>query len=144
MNEYGQLAKTHWETVLTTRMQELEDPEGFFTQLGEQVQEQITETTLALEAQTQFSADYLTQVGQRNTLRAQAREMVLHDLVYLPPETPEDDSPELAEDALVRSDGMPTDLTHPLWAASEDDTVTPEQFREQLTQWWATLETKTH
>lgn len=140
MNEYGRLAQSHWEAALPRRVASLSDPVGFFTDLGVEVQAQITETVLAMEAEVTLSTDYLTQVAQRNSLLEQARELVLADLVYLTPEenidhpSPTQDHPE------VRPDGMPTDLGHPLWAAVEDEAVTPEEFKVQLREWWQTLE----
>lgn len=141
MNEYGRLAMSHWEKFLPGRFSQLEDPRGFFTDLGEQVAQQVVETTIQLEAAESFDPDYLTQVGQRNALQAQARELVLADLVFLPSE--EDEPEPMVDHPAIGADGMPVDLSHPLWGDLEDDEISPEQFRERLTAWWATLEPTT-
>ena len=116
MNEYGQLARTYWRTALPSRCSALTD--AFFTDLGRQVAVAIA---------------------------AQARELVLADLVYLPPEVSQDQDPvgpvEPSE-AIIRPDGMPWDPEHPQWEAHRqlvDETLSQEQFDRMFRDWRATL-----
>ena len=80
MNKYGVRAKAHWEKYLPARTAALEDPQEFFTNLGEQVSDLVTATVEDLEvqhAQQIKEADYLTRVGLLTTLQQQAEEIAL-------------------------------------------------------------------
>ena len=144
MNEYGQLARTYWRTALPSRCSTLTD--AFFTDLGRQVAVAIADLAGELEAVAELSSSYLTRVGQLQAIAAQARELVLADLVYLPPEVSQDQDPvgpvEPSE-AIIRPDGMPWDPEHPQWEAHRqlvDETLSQEQFDRMLRDWRATLE----
>lgn len=84
MNRYGKLAMRTWQQGAPRRVAAIEDPTQFFTQLGEQVADQVEQIVLALEADLDPGLAYLDRVGQMNAIRAQAEEVALADLVYGP------------------------------------------------------------
>lgn len=139
MNRYGALARDHWKKHRPTRYQELEDPERFFTELGEQVADQVQQLTMSLESQQRAdlnSLPDLQRLGRLNAIRTQAEEITFAELVW-PPE-PEPQEPEIPSGQLEQlgatqdEDGalMPSDRQHPLWAlweASTTEDATPAQ-----------------
>ena len=82
MNRYGALAKEHWEKYAPSRVAALEDPEGFFTDLGEQIEAQVQAIALQLETSSPAQDEYLDRVAQLNGFRRQAEEIVLAETVY--------------------------------------------------------------
>lgn len=149
MNQYGQMAMKHWRRWLPSRFSMLEDPEGFFTDLGEQVAEQIVQTQLSLESQHRAelnaTEDYLTRVGLLNNIRAQAQEMVLDEMVWETPEPGTDLADEALEDPgsdlteWMDQTGMPWDRDHDLWRMSEDEAVSTQAFLTARRAWEASL-----
>ena len=82
MNRYGLIAREHWARHAPTRYATLEDPEAFFTQLGETAAAQIE--AIATELERTLPADLPDQerVGQLRAIQKQAEEVVLAELVY--------------------------------------------------------------
>lgn len=67
---------------MPARFAELEDPEDFFTELGETIERQVVVLVEELERQLTPTEDYLRRLGELNAVRSQAEESVLDDLVY--------------------------------------------------------------
>lgn len=85
MNHYGALALRHWETTRARELAQLENPDRFFTELGEQVAAEIQRRAQALEAP--MSEDYLANLGMLNEARAAAESEVLRELIFTEPQT---------------------------------------------------------
>lgn len=138
MNRYGQLARQHWMRWLPSRYAGLSDPQGFFTGLGEQVQAAIVDVEQGLEARADLAGlDYLDRLGRLNAIRAQARELVLTEMVYLAAEESDEGWEEPAHPLAAWMDpaGMPLDRDHPLWAMSEDPQVSVQEFAAASAAW---------
>jgi hypothetical protein len=86
MNRYGLMARQHWATWLPSRYAQIEDPEGFFTDLGRQVAERIDQLALQVAGDDQPGEGYLGKAGRLGQARRQAEEIVLAELVLLDPE----------------------------------------------------------
>lgn len=82
MNRYGVLAMEYWKKWAPTRYQGLEDPEVFFTDLGEQIQSQVLAILEPMERTIPMETPYLEKVGTMNAMRNQAEEVVLAEMVY--------------------------------------------------------------
>lgn len=99
MNQYGARAREHWEQHLPSRVAAMTDPEAFFEDLGEQVEEEIDQRARAIE--TQHAAEepagtsFLARAGQMGTARTVAEAEVLREMVLLAPETETDPGPEM-------------------------------------------------
>ncbi len=92
MNRYGQLAQEHWRRWLPTRYATIPNPEDFFSTLGQETEDQVFDLTDQLAGPDPLGEGYLEKVGRLNNARMRAEEIVLADLVLLPPE------PETLED----------------------------------------------
>jgi hypothetical protein len=94
MNHYGLKARQHWARHLPRRFAAIQDPDQFFTQLGNQAAEEISDLTLQLAGDDQPGEGFLVKMGRLNMARLRAEEMVLPQLILLPgePETEDPDS----------------------------------------------------
>lgn len=88
MNRYGVLAQQHWQKHLPKRFRTLPNPEQFFTELGEQVQERVDELMEA--ARPSLGPDYLSNLQALNTAKQTAESEALRELALLPAEDGED------------------------------------------------------
>jgi hypothetical protein len=122
MNEYGQMALDHWQRWLPQRFSQIEDPNSFFSTLGDQVATRIADMTLDLAGEDPPGETYMDKLGRLNNAAQRAREMVLPQMVLLDPETDEDDPQPQQTDA----DWVPMreDPNHPWWqqAMAEEQT----------------------
>ncbi len=90
MNRYGRLAHDHWKSTDPGRFSQIQDPDEFFSDLGETVEFQIQDQQLHLAGPDPATPEHgLEKVGRLNMARLQAEEVVLADLVWLTP--PEDE-----------------------------------------------------
>jgi hypothetical protein len=71
------------------------DPQTYFTDLGEQAAAEITGLWAQMRAQAGNppGEDYLHRVARLNALRKQAEEIVIAELILLPPESGPDAAP---------------------------------------------------
>lgn len=81
----------HWQEFLPGKFEELEDPEEFFAELGEQAAEEIDQLAGGLDAQyrDRDQAAYQDRVAQLETSRTQAEMEVSRDLLLVDPEDEE-------------------------------------------------------
>lgn len=93
MNKYARMLHKQWQTADPKFVESLPDPTAHFTQLGEQVSEEVLELLPSLEGTDPAGETYLQKVGRLNAARLQAEEIVLAE--YQPPtDSPEPDEPE--------------------------------------------------
>ena len=86
MNKYGAMAERHWRRWLPRRVATMDDPTSFFSDLGEEVSERISDLTMELAGDDPPGEKYLDKLGRLNMARLRAEEMVLPETVLLPPE----------------------------------------------------------
>jgi hypothetical protein len=86
MNQYAAMAERHWRRWLPSRVAAMDDPSSFFSDLGEEVAEQIEELTADLAGDDPPGETYMEKVGRLNMARLRAEENVLPEMVLLPPE----------------------------------------------------------
>lgn len=113
MNEYGRMALGHWRRWLPQRYSQIEDPNSFFSTLGDQVATRIADLTLDLAGEDLPGETFMQKQGRLNNAAQRAREMVLPEMVLLEPETDEDD-PEPQRTA-AEWVPMREDPNHPWW-----------------------------
>ena len=89
MNEYGAMARDHYRRWRPEAYAQITDPESYFTDLGDRVAQEIADLWAELRARAGNppGEGYLARVGRLNALRKQAEEIVLAELVLLPPES---------------------------------------------------------
>ena len=117
MNQYGAMARSHWERWLPQRYATITDPDSFFLTLGLETARQIDELATELAGDDQPGEGYLAKAGRLTAARSQAEEIILPQQVLLPPEpatseNPQDNDqpPGITERPLI------IDRSHPLWA----------------------------
>jgi hypothetical protein len=96
MNRYGATARDYFRDYLPTRYSQIENPDEFFRDLGQQIQDQIVDLTPELAGEDPAGESYLEKVGRLNAAEQMAAERVMADLVYS--QTPENDSEDLPEE----------------------------------------------
>ncbi|WP_245828047.1 TnpV protein [Sinomonas mesophila] len=98
MNKYGRQAETMWKLAAPARYAELEDPEAFFTGLGEQAMEMVLELETKIAGPDRPGEAYLEKVGRLNAARNQAEEIARAEILAPPeteePETETDEDPD--------------------------------------------------
>jgi hypothetical protein len=117
MNQYGAMARSHWARWLPQRYATIDDPDSFFSTLGQETARQIDELTAELAGDDQPGEGYLAKAGRLTAARSQAEEIILPQLVLLAPEPETSEDPE--ENDLPRPGGerpLIVDRSHPLWA----------------------------
>ena len=87
MNQYGTLAKKHWEKYLPKRFAQLADPDSFFSDLGDQIAERVQDLTEALAGKDPVDESYLDKLGRLNMARRDAEADVLREMALLEPES---------------------------------------------------------
>lgn len=98
MNRYATTAMTYFRDHLPTRYAEIEDPEEYFRDLGEQIQDQVTELAMSpeLTGPDQPGEGFLAKSGRLNAARNRAEEIVLNELLYS--QKPENEQTDLDEE----------------------------------------------
>lgn len=143
MNRYGILAREHWTTHAPSRVNQLENPDEFFTELGQQVSERVASPSAILEQEHQPSPNYLDQVGRLTAIRQQAEEVALKDLVWLAPDQVECDETEAASQELgelPRREDVERQIRHLQEDQSDPDSaLLTAVFEERLAQLQQTL-----
>jgi hypothetical protein len=86
MNHYGAMARRHWARWLPRQYAMIEDPDSFFTGLGNEASDRIAELAGEFEGSPPPGEGYLERVGRLGQARRQAEEIVLHEMILLEPE----------------------------------------------------------
>lgn len=94
MNKHGRHAMETMKNHDPASYAQIEDPEPYFTKLGEQIQERIGDLSLELMP-TRGSEPPLEYIGAVNMAKFRAREIVYQEMIYdsIPPEPEEMEDP---------------------------------------------------
>ena len=117
MNRYGAMARSHWARWLPQRYATINDPDSFFSTLGQDTARQIDELTAELAGDDQPGEGYLAKAGRLTAARNQAEEIILPQQVLLAPEPETSEDPE-ENDLPPAGTERPAVIgrSHPLWA----------------------------
>jgi hypothetical protein len=112
MNHYGRTAQRHWARWLPGRYARISDPDSFFSALGQEAARRIEDLAAELAGSNPAAENYLARAGRLTAARLQAEEIVLPELILLPPEPeagedPEPDQPAPAGRPMVIGRGHP-------------------------------------
>ena len=94
MNRYGAQAMRHWQTYDPAKYQAIEDPQTFFSELGDLAETQIQSLEHDLAGSDPPQESYLEKVGRLRMARLQAEEQVLAELILIPSALPEGQTSE--------------------------------------------------
>lgn len=81
MNQYGAMARRHWRMYLPDRYQKIADPEVFFTEMGEQISEQVHQIAAAIAGQDPQQETFMGKLGRLNMARLNVEEQVLREML---------------------------------------------------------------
>jgi hypothetical protein len=96
MNRYGATAQKYFRDFLPDRYSQIEDPEEFFQDLGQQIQDQITDLTPELAGEDPKGEGFLEKVGRLKAAEKLAAERVMAEMVYS--QVPENETEDLPEE----------------------------------------------
>jgi hypothetical protein len=117
MNRYGAMAQSHWARWLPQRYATINDPDSFFSTLGQETARQIEELAADLAGDDQPGEGYLAKAGRLTAARSQAEEIILPQQVLLAPEPEANEDPEETDPPPASEDRpLIVDRSHPLWA----------------------------
>ena len=106
-SQYSLMARRHWEQFRPRELAAMQDPTGFFTAKGQELQNAVITAQEALEETLEPATGYPARVCQLNQIRATAEQQVMAQLLP-PPEDDEDPdlppSPISAELTAIRQD----------------------------------------
>lgn len=86
MNRYGQMAWDHWRKWRPTTLSGIEDPETFFSTLGQQVEQQIDQLADQIAGPDRAGETPIQKIGRLREARMSAESEILRQEVLLPPE----------------------------------------------------------
>lgn len=89
MNPYGAIAAKHWKEWLPDRYNRIQDPDSFFSKLGEEIQVRVQELSRALAGDDPPGETYMQKLGRLNMAHQNAESQVLRGMALLEPENPE-------------------------------------------------------
>src|ERR1700690_2860987 len=72
MNRYGAMGRRHWARWLPKRYAAIEDPDSFFSAIGQEAARQIDELAAELAGDDQPGEGYLVKAGRVTAARGQA------------------------------------------------------------------------
>lgn len=81
MNGYGRSAQRTWQELAPMAYAEIEDPESYFAELGEQAADQVGDLTLQMQGPDLPNETYFQKVGRINAAKMQAEEIVRAELL---------------------------------------------------------------
>ncbi|GLI00909.1 hypothetical protein Pa4123_61850 [Phytohabitans aurantiacus] len=81
MNRYGQQAMRHWQDTRPDQMRELADPEAFFTQMGEDLEQAIEDLAAKLAGDPPPQENYLPRVRRLTMARFEAEGQILRGML---------------------------------------------------------------
>ena len=117
MNRYSAMARSHWARWLPQRYAAIEDPDSFFSAIGQEAARQIDELAAELAGDDQPGEGYLVKAGRLTAARSQAEEIILPQQILPPPEPEASQDPE-ENDPPPASTQRPLVIgrSHPMWA----------------------------
>lgn len=80
MNEFGRYAENAWQLMAPDRYAALEDPNRFFSMMGQEAESRMQMVWEQLQGPDPVGETYLEKVGRLNATRMQAEEIVRADL----------------------------------------------------------------
>ena len=136
MNELGQIAQDHWKSARPISYQKIppHQREEFFTDLGEQAQQELENLWMALAGDDQPDETQQQKEGRLNMARLQAREKVLAEMILLP-EDPTAFDPEEPSWEDVEEANQPTDSLAE-WMAQEGPEGRGPQDPQEWMDWY--------
>ncbi|MBT8226105.1 MAG: hypothetical protein HKP61_15170 [Dactylosporangium sp.] len=87
MDKYGRRAQRHWQQHLPSQHAKIQDPETFFTQMGDTISDQIEDLADQIAGTDRPGETYLDKLGRLNLARLEAETEVLRETLPQPEAT---------------------------------------------------------
>ena len=113
MNQYGRFAEQSWQMLAPARYAALEDPNHFFSTLGQEAQTRVVWLAEQMQGPDPTGETYWEKVGRLNAIRMQAEEIVRAEMLTPEPETLEEDDENAGFDPQTFSAGSPNRTRRP-------------------------------
>ncbi|MFV0535682.1 MAG: hypothetical protein ACK5MR_18840 [Cumulibacter sp.] len=92
MNKYGHMAMKHWRQWRPNAFGTIQNPEDFFSTLGQEAEDQIDQIQAQILAANPPSSDQLTRAAQWQSARFSAESQVVREMLLVDPEPGMDES----------------------------------------------------
>ncbi|MGY0466732.1 hypothetical protein ACW14Y_41715 [Kitasatospora sp. cg17-2] len=83
MNRFGEQALAHWQEHRPVVLRSLEDPQEYFTELGEEISRSVESLARSLAATTPTGEGYLARLQRLQTAHSEAESTVLREVLLL-------------------------------------------------------------
>lgn len=87
MNPYGAKARNHWQKWLPKRYSQLEDPESYFSNLGEEIEARVEELSQAIAGSDPPDETYHEKLRRLNMAHFDAEAQALREMALIEPES---------------------------------------------------------
>jgi len=119
--EYASRARGYYQDFLPSRYQQIPNPEHFFTDLGQRIENQVQTAERALAGPDSPDEEFLQKVGRLNMARLRASELVMAQEVYsIPPEIETDPETDEEAEKTTAMLGLLNDWQQAVWAMSDE------------------------
>jgi len=124
--EYASRARSYYRDFLPSRYQQIPNPEHFFTDLGQRIEDQVQTAERALAGSDSPDEGFLQKVGRLNMARLRAGELVMAQEVYsIPPEIDQDLETDEEAEKTTAMLGLLNGWQQAVWTMSDEAENTP-------------------
>jgi hypothetical protein len=133
-NYYGELIRRRWTAIAPTSAANLEDPDTFFSELGETIAARTEQLAATLAGPDPAGESYLQKIGRQQTARKQAEEVTLAEVPWPDPEM-------IGTDLRAEWEAtLPSEESLAKWAFDLEGKVYEDQLQEQAQDWALPIE----
>ncbi len=128
--EYASRARSYYRDFLPGRYQQITNPERFFSDLGQRIEDQVQTTERQLAGPDSPDEGFLQKVGRLNMARLRAAELVMAQEVYsIPPETEQETEPDEESEKTTAMVGLLNNWQQAVWEMNDEAENTPTPHR---------------
>jgi len=128
--EYASRARSYYRDFLPGRYQQIPNPEHFFSDLGQRIEDQVQTAERALAGPDSPAEGFLQKVGRLNMARLRAAELVMAQEVYsIPPETEQETEPDEESEKTTAMVGLLNNWQQAVWEMNDEAENTPTPHR---------------
>ncbi len=128
--EYASRARSYYRDFLPGRYQQIPNPEHFFNDLGQRIEDQVQTAERQLAGPDSPGEGFLQKVGRLNMARLRAAELVMAQEVYsIPPETEQETEPDEESAKTTAMVGLLSNWQQAVWEMNDEAENTPTPHR---------------
>jgi len=128
--EYASRARSYYRDFLPGRYQQIPNPEHFFSDLGQRIEDQVQTAERQLAGPDSPGEGFLAKVGRLNMARLRAAELVMAQEVYsIPPETEQETEPDEESAKTTAMVGLLNNWQQAVWEMNDEAENTPTPHR---------------